>query len=150
MEGIDTYSFLLADFGYPLVSEVYLTKREYLTSKRAQLKAFLLAEIKGWHDVRAEPMAAAELTTGEYGADLGLDPAEQVLEVMSELELMFTEDTLKNGFSTMTDTLIEENIATLGKAGIEITAEQLFDLSILEEIYAENPELLTPPPAGKP
>ncbi|WP_407820047.1 hypothetical protein [Staphylococcus aureus] len=51
-------------------------------------------------------------------------------------------DTKANGLFTMTPQLIEQNIAALSKAGLEITAEQLFDMSILEEVYAENPELI--------
>jgi hypothetical protein len=35
-----------------------------------------------------------------------------------------------------------ETLATLATAGYNITGEQLFDLSLLAEVYKENPELL--------
>jgi hypothetical protein len=38
--------------------------------------------------------------------------------------------------------MIAQNLATLKSSGYEITAEQLFDLSLLAEVYAEHPELL--------
>ena len=41
----------------------------------------------------------------------------------------------------MTDALIAENIEALGRAGTPIAAEKLFDLSLLKEVYAENPDL---------
>ncbi len=41
----------------------------------------------------------------------------------------------------MTQALIDENIAALELAGTPIAAEDLFDLSLLAEVYAENPEL---------
>jgi hypothetical protein len=41
----------------------------------------------------------------------------------------------------MTDALVAECIAALGQIGITITAEELFDLSLLEEVYAEQPDL---------
>ena len=62
VKGVDTYSFLIADFGYPLVSEVYVVKRDSLTKNRDALKAFLKAEIKGWTAVKKDPAKAADLT----------------------------------------------------------------------------------------
>ena len=146
-QNIDTYTFLLADFGYPLVSEVLVVSRDSITNKRDTLKAFLAAEIMGWHDLYADPQKGAELTTQVYGKDLGLETAEQKLEVVSELELIYTDDTKKNGIFTVTSDLIDKNIATLEKAGLKTTAA-LFDLSLLEEVYAEQADLKVAPTAG--
>jgi ABC-type nitrate/sulfonate/bicarbonate transport system substrate-binding protein len=145
MKGIDTVTFLLADFGYPLISEVYVVKRESLTKERDKVKAFLKAEILGWRDVLKDPAEAARLTAEVYGKDLGLDAKEQILEVESENLLIWTDDTKANGVFTVTDALIKANIDTLATAGLTITADKLFDLSILEEIYQENPDWKKPP-----
>lgn len=147
-QGVETFSFLLADFGYPLVSEVLVVSVESLTAKRDHLKAFLKAEILGWHEVYKDPKGAAALTVNDYGKDLGLSADEQELEVRSENELIWTDETKANGIFTLTDELIAKNIETLGKAGLTITATDLFDMSLLEEVYAENPELKTVPTAG--
>jgi ABC-type nitrate/sulfonate/bicarbonate transport system substrate-binding protein len=109
------------------------------------LKAFLKSQIEGWHEVYKDPKAAAEITVTNYGKDLGLDVAEQTLEAVSELELIYTPDTMKDGILTISDKLIAENIAVLAKAGLKIKAEELFDLSLLKEVYAENPGLMVPP-----
>jgi hypothetical protein len=37
--------------------------------------------------------------------------------------------------------MIDLNLATLKSAGYEISADQLFDLSLLKEVYDEHPEL---------
>jgi hypothetical protein len=37
--------------------------------------------------------------------------------------------------------MMAQNIETLAAAGYTITAEQLFDMSLLAEVYAENPDL---------
>ncbi len=145
---IDTYNFLLADYGYPLVSEVLVVATDSITSKAAQLKAFLRGEIMGWHDVYKDPAKAADVTVNNYGKDQGLEAAEQQLEVRAENELIWTDDTKANGLFTITDDLIAKNIDTLGKAGLKITADVLFDLSLLKAVYTENPELKTPPTAG--
>jgi ABC-type nitrate/sulfonate/bicarbonate transport system substrate-binding protein len=148
VQEVDTYTFLLADFGYPLVNEVLVVATDSITSKADELKAFLKGEIMGWHDVYKDPAKAAQLTVGTYGKDLGLDATEQTLEVRSENELIWTDDTKANGILTITDDLIAKNIDTLGKAGLKITADALFDLSLLKAVYAANPDLKTPPTAG--
>jgi hypothetical protein len=37
--------------------------------------------------------------------------------------------------------VLDNIIGALGEIGITIKAEDLFDLSLLDEVYAENPEL---------
>jgi len=143
--GVDTATFLLADFGYPLVSEVYVVREESLTKDREALKAFLKSEIQGWGAVYADPMLGAKLTTEKYGKDLGLETDEQKLEVDSENTLIWTDETKANGVFTISDALIKENIDVLSKSGLAITAEGLFDMSVLAEVYQENPDLMTPP-----
>ena len=39
--------------------------------------------------------------------------------------------------------MIDENISTLALANIKITKDKLFDMSVLEEVYSEHPELKT-------
>jgi hypothetical protein len=55
---------------------------------------------------------------------------------------MLTDETKKNGLFTITPELIAENIATLKLGGINVTAEQIFDLSVLAEVYREDPALI--------
>ena len=145
VKGVDTASFLLADFGYPLVSEVYVVKKESLTKNRDALKAFLKSEIEGWRDVYKDPALGAKLTTEKYGKDLGLETAEQQLEVEAENLLIWTADTKANGVFTVTDKLIAENIDVLKKGGLTLTAAQLFDFSVLAEVYAKYPALKVAP-----
>jgi ABC-type nitrate/sulfonate/bicarbonate transport system substrate-binding protein len=140
-KGIDTVTFLLADFNYPLVSEVYVVRQETIDNERAKIKAMLRAEIKGWKDNVADPKLGATLAATQYGKDLKLDVAEQTLESTSENELISTTETKANGLFTITDALIAENIKTLKLAGIDLTADKLFDLSILKEVYSEDPSL---------
>jgi acetyl-CoA carboxylase alpha subunit len=41
----------------------------------------------------------------------------------------------------MTKNLVDENIAALKAAKLDIAAGDLFDLSIIDEIYKEHPDL---------
>ncbi|MGX6600687.1 ABC transporter substrate-binding protein [Micromonosporaceae bacterium Da 78-11] len=140
-KNVDTAVMLLNDHGYPMVSEVYVVKKSSLTTDRAKLKALLIADIKGWTDSVADPKLGANLAATKYGKDLGLDEAEQVLESTAQNTVVQTDDTKANGLFTITDELVDETIKTLALGGVTITKEQLFDLSVIKEVYAENPSL---------
>ncbi|GAA2214963.1 ABC transporter substrate-binding protein [Nonomuraea monospora] len=141
MKGHDPAYLLLADAGLPLVAETFTVTQETIDNERDKLKAFLTAEIKGWKDAVADPAKAAELAATVYGKDQNLDVKEQTEEAKMQNELVVTDDAKANGLFTMTPELIEQNIESLAKAGLTIKAEQLFDLSILNEIYQADPSL---------
>lgn len=140
--GFDVTTFMLADHGYPLVSETYMVRTDTIEKKRDMLKAFFRAEIKGWKDSLADPAAGAQLAANVYGKGLGLTAAEQTLESTSQNALILNADTRKNGLFTITPELIDENIKTLKYGGVNLTADKLFDMSIIDEVYKENPELI--------
>jgi ABC-type nitrate/sulfonate/bicarbonate transport system substrate-binding protein len=147
MKGYKVTTFMLADYGYPLVDEVYIVRADVIAGQRDLLKAFLKAEIKGWMDNLTDPGLGASLTVNTYGKSLGLAVDEQTLESKAENQLILTADTKANGIFTVTDALIEENISTLTKGGLNLTASQLFDLSLLKEVYQENPGLISALPS---
>ena len=83
--------------------------------------------------------------TTKYGKDLGLELAEQTLESKDQNKLILTDDTKTNGLFTITDALVDKSIATMKLGGIDISKDKLFDLSLIKEIYSENPDLKTSP-----
>jgi ABC-type nitrate/sulfonate/bicarbonate transport system substrate-binding protein len=141
-KGFKVATFLLADQGYPLVSETYFTKASTIASHPEVVKAFLMAEIKGWKDSIASPKLGATLTVGTYGKGLGLTIPEQTLESATQNSLILTSDTKTNGLFTVTPTLVAANLKTLATGGTKLTAAELFDFSILESIYKDDPSLI--------
>ena len=135
-----------ADNGLPFVAETFTVLQTTIDSKRDLLKAFLKAEIQGWTAAVKDPAAAAELTASKYGkgANFGkdLDAAEQTKEATAQNGLILTADVNTNGLFTLTDELVAENIKSLASMGYTITADKLFDLSLLKEVYKENPGLI--------
>ncbi|WP_194816204.1 ABC transporter substrate-binding protein [Nocardia sp. XZ_19_385] len=140
-KGFANANFLFADFNLPLVAETLTVKQSTIDNERDKLKAFLAAEIKGWKDAVASPAESARLAVEIYGKDQKLDLAEQTKEATAQNDLVVSADTAANGLLTMTEQLIEQNIAALRSAKIDIKADQLFDMSVLREVYAENPGL---------
>ena len=110
------------------------------------VKAFLEAEIRGWQDYLRDPEEGARLAVEEYGADLDLDMAKEVEQAEVQSTLIVPPDVEANGLLTITDELIEQVMATLAAAEIDVTdADELFDLSLLEELLEEKPELTEVP-----
>ncbi|MFJ4653083.1 ABC transporter substrate-binding protein [Nocardia sp. NPDC088792] len=140
-KGFNNTNFLFADYGLPLVAETLTVSQNTIDKERDKLKAFLIAEIKGWKDAVADPAESARLAVDVYGKDQRLDKDEQTKEATAQNGIVASPDTKTNGLLTMTDALIADNIAALAKAKITIKAEQLFDLSVLREVYTEHPEL---------
>jgi ABC-type nitrate/sulfonate/bicarbonate transport system substrate-binding protein len=140
--GFKVETFLFADYGYPLSGDVYEATDTTITEHPDAVKAFLRAEIMGWQKALADPALGATLAVQKYGKDLGLNVAEQTLEAKAENMLVLTADTRKNGLLTMTPELIADNIAALKLGGTNVTSGQLFDLSVLTQVYQEDPSLV--------
>jgi ABC-type nitrate/sulfonate/bicarbonate transport system substrate-binding protein len=142
-EGHTPVLLTFADNGLPFVAETYTVLQDTIDSKRELLKAFLKAEIQGWSDAVKDPAKSADLAANKYGKDAKLDVAEQTKEMTAQNALILTDDVNSNGILTMTQDLIDENIKSLAAMGYTITADKLFDLSLLDEVYKENPDLKT-------
>jgi hypothetical protein len=101
----------------------------------------LIGDIKVWRDSVKDPGLGAKLAATVYGKDLGLDEAEQKLESAAQNTVVRTADTDANGLFTITDQQVDETIKTLALGGLIIKPEQLFDLSVLKEVYQADPTL---------
>lgn len=142
-KGIDCTSFLFADYDYPLVMETYVVRQSSIEHERPRLKAALRAEIRGWRDMLRDPAAGVRLAVDTYGRTLGLDPHVEMLLAQTQNTLIVSDDTRAHGLLLLQPALIERNIKVLQDLGNDITASDLFDMSLLDEIYREDPSLVT-------
>jgi ABC-type nitrate/sulfonate/bicarbonate transport system substrate-binding protein len=141
--GYEVTNLLFAENGLPFVAEAFIVTQDSIDNRREELKAFLYATIRGWKDAIANPDEGARLAVEVYGKDLGLDINKEKQQSKTQNDLLvLTDETRANGLLTISKELQDLNIQTLARAGYTITAEQLFDMSLLEEVYAEHPELL--------
>ncbi len=150
MAGYPVTNLAYAENGLPYVAETFTVTDQYLAENKELIKAFLIAEIKGWTDTFTQPSedtvalvteyynesaAAGDLTFGE------LDPEKVAAGLAAQALLISTEETEANGLFTISDELKEQTLASLATSGWEISADQLFDTTIIDEIYEEFPEL---------
>jgi ABC-type nitrate/sulfonate/bicarbonate transport system substrate-binding protein len=142
MMGLETTNLPFAENGLPFVAETVTVTDESIETDREMLKAFLVAEIRGWTDALADPQGGADLALETYGTDLDLDPAKTLAGSEAQNELVVSDETVENGLFTISEALQELTIESLAGAGIELSADDLFDLSLLAEVYEENPDLV--------
>lgn len=137
-QGIDTVTFLPADFGFNLYADAFEASEDSLADpeKRATLVKILRATIKGWQDAIADPAGAAKLVVDKYGKSLNLPLDAQTLTMEAQIPLIQTDEAKTNGLLTMSETGIAQNIETLKNTGIETTAEEIFDTSLIAEATA--------------
>jgi ABC-type nitrate/sulfonate/bicarbonate transport system substrate-binding protein len=141
--GYPVTDLLFADNGLPFVAHVITTTDEAIENDREMLKAFLVAEIRGWADAVADPAYGAQVAVDMHGDDLGLDIDLSTASAEAQAELLIvSDDTAENGLFTISDQLQKQTIASLARAGMDLDAADLFDTSLLAEVYEENPELV--------
>ncbi len=133
IQGVESVTMLLADFGYSVHSQTYIATEESLANRRAGLVSLMKGEVHGWTDYKADPEKAAELTVAMF-PDAGLDLPTQKLQAERQVPLMFSELTDKNGFGWFTDATVAANVETLALLDTPVDAD-LWDRSILEEVY---------------
>jgi ABC-type nitrate/sulfonate/bicarbonate transport system substrate-binding protein len=134
-------TMLLADFGFNPASQVYTVLTSSLEGDtREQIKSLLRAEILGWQDYKTDYMEAAQLAVDMF-PDAGLDLPTQEAQSKVQLDIMYSNVTDENGFAWFTDETIDENMTLFADLGIEGVAPELFDRSLLEEIFADGPTI---------
>lgn len=154
LAGYEVTNLPYAENGVPYVAETFSVTDDYLADNRELLKAFLIAEIKGWTDTFTNPVddtvtliskyydeAASENAEGLEAVFGALDPVKTAKGLAAEQLLISTDETEANGLFTISDELKQQTVDSLAAAGWEVSVEDLFDTSILDEIYAEQPEL---------
>jgi ABC-type nitrate/sulfonate/bicarbonate transport system substrate-binding protein len=146
LKGVQTKNFLLADYNYPEIGNVFIATTDSLKNARDKVKACMTAEIIAWRECIASPNEPAQATMQSYGQGLTLAAEQQ--QSVAQNKLMAIGDALTNGLFYITPSTQSENIKTLALGGTTVTASQLFDMSILDEIYAARPDLKSVPAQG--
>jgi ABC-type nitrate/sulfonate/bicarbonate transport system substrate-binding protein len=143
LKGFSTVTFLLADFNYPEVGNGYIVTKESLSSAPDKVKAAMAGDILGWKDALTNPSLAASLSVAK---GQGLSQQEELLQAYAQSKLIATGAALTNGMFYVTPDAQAANVKTLSLGGTTVTAAQLFDMSILDEIYADASMKAVPTP----
>ncbi|GAB3800440.1 ABC transporter substrate-binding protein [Humibacter antri] len=141
-QGFQTHSFKYADYGLPTVAQVLEVASDSITKERDKVKAFLTAEIQGWRDAIKDPDQAVKYCVDIYGKSLNLTLADQLAAFKATIPLIVNDQTKKHGLMTLSAESMASTVASIKSAGTDVDAKDLFDLSILDEVYAAHPEFV--------
>jgi ABC-type nitrate/sulfonate/bicarbonate transport system substrate-binding protein len=134
-EGIETVTWLLADYGFNTYADAFIVTEDTLADPEARdnVVRFLRATRRGWEDALADPAGAAQIVVDEYGADLDLDLEQQTAQMEAFVPMIQTDEIADFGLFWMTDEGIATNVETLQSVDIEVD-ETLFTNELLEEL----------------
>lgn len=141
VKGLDVGTLNLQDSGITLYQQIYGVTEEALENDRDKLVAAMRAESMGWQKAMADNDLAIRLTLEEYGADLGLNPDAQQLELDDQSELQISDATEANGLFYMSEEDIARNVQVLNDLELPIS-EDFYTNEILDEIYADGFDLI--------
>ena len=143
---VQTHTFLLGDYGCPEVGNVYIVASNTLKNDRTRLISALTAEITAWRECVAHPGEPARATVADYPGSQPLAVAQQ--QSLAQNTLIATGPALTDGLFSVTPAVQAECVRTLALSGVTVAAARLFDLSLLNEIYATRPDLKPVPALG--
>jgi ABC-type nitrate/sulfonate/bicarbonate transport system substrate-binding protein len=134
LKGFATHTFLLADYHYPEVANGYIVTKESLQNSRAKVKAALIGDLLGWKDSLTDPALAAKLSVAK---GQGLSQQQELLQAYAQNALIATGDALTHGMFYVTPSAQAASVKTLTLGGVHVTSKDLFDMSLLDEIYTD-------------
>jgi ABC-type nitrate/sulfonate/bicarbonate transport system substrate-binding protein len=140
-KGIESTTFLAADYGVSLFNDIVLVTEDDLKARRDDIIGWFRGSIRGWDDAindKANRKQYIELVTKKYGKNLGFSYASQAFQMDAQVPLMESDATKQHGLYWMDDADIDANIETLKYLNIEASRD-IFDTSVLEEVYADGP-----------
>lgn len=141
--GGDAVTLSFSDAGYAQMGDAVVVTKDALENNRDALKALMKSVIQGWNAGLTDgPQGIADIAMEYGGSENDLDAALQLSSATVLPSFMLTDDTVANGIFTISPQLSEQAVSSLAAAGIDTTADSLFDLSLLKEVYAENPDLI--------
>jgi ABC-type nitrate/sulfonate/bicarbonate transport system substrate-binding protein len=143
LKGFNTVTFLLADYNYPEVGNAYIVTKDSLKNSRAKVKAAMIGDILGWKEALTTPSLAASLSVAK---GQGLTQQQELLQAYAQSKLIAAGDALTQGMFYVTPASQAANVKTLGLGGTTVTASQLFDMTLLDELYADASLKAVPTP----
>lgn len=136
LAGTPTYAFLLNDFNYPLVDDIYIARNSDLqdSTSRAAIVGLMRGESLGWSAALADPAKAAELAVTKYGKTLNLNLRQQTLQAQASVRFVEDADTKQYGLFWMTGATVAQTLRSLAYGKVNGTAS-MFSNEVLAEIY---------------
>lgn len=136
--GKDFHFVSFADLGYRSYGSIIFTTRKYLNENRAAVVGFMRAVTKGWIDNAKDPTVAANLAVKKYGADLGLNPKQQLRQNQIQIEMMKDPKNPSQRYLVIDPATISGPLYAAAKASGRTNlppVSKLADPTVMQEVY---------------
>ncbi|EJJ29823.1 ABC transporter substrate-binding protein [Rhizobium sp. CF142] len=134
VEGKDFFVTLMDDMGYKVKQGLLVAPRSLVKSDRNGMVGYLRALSKGWDYALNHPDYAPKIVIEKYGADLGLDPAQQKRQMELQIPLIAADPGMK--LLSFDPATVSGSMTQAAKAaGRKVPPpDTIIDLSLLNEI----------------
>ena len=128
---------MYSELGLPLYGNIIYGDAAYVQENASLMEGFLRASVRGWEENAADPAVGAQLAVDVYGADLGLDLAQQTRENDLQQALVVGEygDPLLWMDAALMAELMYPGLIAAGYTDLP-APETFIDMSYLEAAYA--------------
>ena len=136
--GKDFHFVSFADLGYRSYGTIIFTTRKYLKQNRPTVVKFLRALTRGWIDNARDPKVAANLAVEKYGADLGLNPKQQLRQNQIQVGMMKDPNNPGQKMLVIDPATISGPLYAAAKASGRKNlppVSQLADATVMQEVY---------------
>lgn len=140
--GFDAQEFLLADYGLSYSAEGVVVTRDTLESEPEKVEAFLTAYAEGWKAAFDDVDGTLDLVIDDYGKDQNYAKEDLELSWEQQAKLILTDESRAGGIGIITDDSVQRNIDSLALVGYDVEADELFDTSLIAQVYEDNPDLI--------
>jgi ABC-type nitrate/sulfonate/bicarbonate transport system substrate-binding protein len=136
VEGEDFFVTLLDDLGYQVKQGLLVSKRDFIAENREAVVGYLRAYLRGWQYAIDNPTYAPQIVIDNYGADLGLDPAQQQRQM--ELQIPLVAPAEGGQLFLFDPAVIDVDMRPIAETSGRTVppTDELVDLSLLEEALA--------------
>ena len=137
--GKDFHFVSFADLGYRSYGSIIFTTRKYLDANRPTVVKFLRAVTRGWIDNAKDPKVAATLAVKKYGADLGLNPKQQLRQNQIQISMMKDPNNPKQKYLVIDPATIAGPLYAAARATGRKNlppVSKLADATLMQEVYS--------------
>jgi len=139
--GFGAQEFLLADYGLSYSGEAVVVTEKTLQEEPEKVEAFLTAYAQGWKAAFDDVDGTIDLVINDYGKDQNYKKEDIELSWDQQAKLILTDESKANGIGTISDDAVKRNIDSLALVGYDVKADDLFDTTLIADVYAKHPEL---------
>ena len=139
LSGFDVHVMEFEEFNSPGIGDIYIVKTASIEDERDKVKAALRAVTKGWQDFVRKNSDAVPLTIKFAGSASTATAEFWQKEADVTRDYVLADAGTDGGILIMSEAHQQKIVDSLAAGGFKTDVATFFDMSLLKEIYQENP-----------